>query len=346
MIKRVSLWRAASWVPLLLFAVALSICWDVQVAGESWRFAVFCDTRGSNDLNTWKTCVNTFALTAIADEIVRQQCKLAIVPGDLINGWWANGHTSYEDQFSLWKQLMAPVYDAGIPVYPVRGNHEDGPGAYPPVPPYSTNPDAHLKGAFVDAFGSTNPTNGPAKEVGLTYSFVYENALFIGLDEYVVPHRVSQTWLNAQLAADDSDFVFVYGHEPAYQVVHADCLAAYSINRQLFWNSLGARGNSVYFCGHDHFYDRAHVQDLSGNVVWQVLVGSGGAPPGSPAWSPPHADGSVVGDYHEDSGVGFMIVTVDETKARLDWLWWDSETYKTPTWVIQDSFEIRSVATP
>ena len=61
------------------------------------------------------------ALAAIAEEIVSQGCELVIVPGDLINRWWANGGTAYAYQFQLWGTIMQPVYEAGIPVYPVRG---------------------------------------------------------------------------------------------------------------------------------------------------------------------------------------------------------------------------------
>ena len=341
MIVRKSAWRNVIWAVVACGMLAASLGVGSFASDEPWRFAVFCDTRGDNDDVHGKLCVNATVVRAIAAEIVRQECTLVIFPGDLVNGWWANGGASYESQFQLWKNLMSAVYEAGIPVYPVRGNHEDGPGTeYPGKPPYRTIPDPELKAAFLSAFGDTNPSNGPAGEVGLTYSFVYENALFIGLDQYIVPHRVNQTWLEEQLAEGSWDYVFVYGHEPAYQIVHADCLAAYTRERQLFWDSIGAAGGFAYFCGHDHLYDRAHVLDLDGNVIWQLVLGSSGAPPGSSSWEPPHVDGSVVADYHEENGFGLMIVTVDTASATLDWLWWDADTFPDPTWVVADSFEV------
>ncbi|MCX5823636.1 MAG: metallophosphoesterase [Deltaproteobacteria bacterium] len=58
--------------------------------------------------------------------MVKEGAELVIFPGDLVNGWYAI-NTPYADQFATWRKAMAPAYDAGIKVYPVRGNHEDGP---------------------------------------------------------------------------------------------------------------------------------------------------------------------------------------------------------------------------
>lgn len=331
--------KLARWA-LALCVVLLVVSSAVWGEGsDPWNFGVFCDTRGNNEDTPGKSCVNQEALAAIAGKIVEAKCELVLVPGDLVNGFWANGGMGYGDQFAIWKEIMAPVYKANIQVYSVRGNHEDGTiSPYPPVPPYNTKPDPDLLAAYLSEFGITNPQNGPNGEKGLTYSFKHKNALFIGLDEYISPHRVNQTWLDEQLGSSTSQHVFVYGHEPAYQVVHPDCLAAYSRERQLFWDSLGAAGCRIYFCGHDHLYDRAHVPDLRGNVVWQVLLGSGGAPPGHP-WAPPHVDGSVTGDDHVEGGVGFAIVTVGESSAQINWWWWNSDYVPEPEWTVLDSFE-------
>ncbi len=163
----------------------------------------------------------------------------------MVNGWWANRSTSYSDQFSYWKESMNQYIikkNNTTRVYTVRGNHEDGNSDYPPKPPYSTRPDKALKASYIEAFKQYIPDNGPNEEKYLTYSFTHRNAFFVGLDEYVNPHRVNQTWLDEQLEQDHSPFVFVFGHEPAYAINHPDCLAYYSTQRRDFWNSIGKAG--------------------------------------------------------------------------------------------------------
>lgn len=203
---------AACIAAILLFAAVINCLAPAAWAEERWKFAVLCDTRGGDQNGSNKSCINDTVVKALAQAVVADGCELVIVPGDLVNGWWrnccndstgrccrngANGcsdncRISYEAQFNNWKKAMAPVYEAGIDIYAVRGNHEDGPSIYPPEYPYNTSPDQQLKSSFVKAFGSTETSNGPSGEENLTYSFTHDNALFIGLDEYVTPHKINQ----------------------------------------------------------------------------------------------------------------------------------------------------------
>jgi len=123
------------------------------------------------------------------------------------------------------------------------------------------------------------PQNGPAGEVNLTYSFTNKNALFIGLDNYVDLHKINQSWLDGQLAANTEPHIFVFAHEAAFKVFHYDCLDDSTAARNIFWNSLASAGVRIFFCGHDHFVDAALVEDNDGdpeNNIYQYLVGTGG----------------------------------------------------------------------
>lgn len=227
----------------------------VPVRGESWRFVVVGDTRGADSTNYG---VNVPIVAELATAIVNEGARFVLVPGDLVYSGGVNG------AFAMWKTTMQPVYDAGIGVYPIRGNH-----------------DLETSGYWTSAFGADLPDNGPSGEVNYTYSFNHNNAFCVGLDEYVTTHRVNQTWLNQQLAANVKPHVFVFGHEPAFKVNHTDCLDDYPTNRNTFWNSIAAAGGRTYFCGHDHLYDHARIDDGDGNTaddVHQYLVGTGGAP--------------------------------------------------------------------
>jgi 3',5'-cyclic AMP phosphodiesterase CpdA len=301
-----------------------------------WTFAVLCDTRGDNvSTNRTKSGVNEAVVNSMARDIVKEGAELVIVPGDLVNGWFYID-TPYADQFATWRQVMAPVYDAGIKVYPVRGNHENGPPdplkefPWPPDPPnYPTILTIEvLKAAYLTAFADAwIPGNGPPDEEGLTYSFVYKNAFFVGLDHYINlnpyrVYRVNQPWLDDQFRQNKQPHTFVYGHAPAFRVGHADSLASYPEERDLFWNSLGNAGVRMYFSGHDHLYNRAHIDDQAGHTIYQVLAGSGGAP--FNIWPHPPEGGyfegdKVVHDYDDQVHYGYIIVTVDGPHVTMKW---------------------------
>jgi hypothetical protein len=299
-----------------------------------WKFAVICDTRGDDKANIInKSCINEPLIKEMASDIVAQGCDLILVPGDLVNGWWMNCSTPYATQFENWKRAMGPLYEAGIEVYPVRGNHENGLDYYrgidkngrpyiaeapwPPAGPLSVLAEPALKEAFHSAFNYT-PENGPEGEIGLTYSFNHKNAFFVGLDEYVNLHKVNQNWLDGQLANNTMPHVFVFGHDPAFKVVHNDSLAYYTAERDAFWSSIVKAGARIYFCGHDHLYNRARVKDDSGNDVFQMVIGSGGAPQYS--WQPPYAEGEkLIPEYNDSSHYGYALVTIQANNVTVDW---------------------------
>ncbi len=315
------------WIQIvsLVIAIFLTSCIRGNLVPEprqeSWKFAVLCDTRGDNKNTQGKECVNSEILKKIAGDIVAENCEVVIVPGDLVNGWWANGGMSYKDEFKSWKQAMSPVYAKKIPVFTVRGNHEAGPGTeYPPKPPYDITPDEKLKKIYLEEFGETNPPNGPDLEKGLTYYFIHKNALFVAFDAYINPNRLNLDWFNGVLekrSADTTPHLFTFSHCPAFKVVHPDCLAYYEKQRNAFWNTIAANGGRFYFCGHDHMYNRASIKADDGTEVFQVVVGSCGAP--FKSWTPPYEDPNVKNCIKNEKDNGYMVVTVTGNRATGIW---------------------------
>ncbi len=331
--------RISRPIAFLIILSALLVTVTSVCAAKPWKFAVVCDTRGSDTDTPGKSCINAYILKKIAHSIVAEKCDLVIVPGDLVNGWWANGGASYEDQFLSWKKAMAPVYDSGIPVYAVRGNHENGREPdYPPRPPYDAIPNKVLKDTFVKVFGRDNPQNGPEKEKGLTFYVRHKNAFFVGFDQYVNNNKVNLDWFSDILAKEfdraKTPHIFTYGHNPAFQVNHPDCLAAYPEDRDRFWNLFGAAGGKMYFCGHDHLYNRAAIDDAGNRSVFQVLVGSCGAP--FKPWSPPYKNPRIKGKYHNEKDYGYMVVTINDNDVQADWKTWDARGDY--TWNTMDTF--------
>lgn len=163
--------------------------------------------------------------------------------------------------------------------YPMVGNHElpgAGNESYP-----GSNMD-WLRGYD---YGAVNP--GPSGCPETTYSFDYENAHFVMLNEYCdttgdtvtdgdVPDHLYD-WLVGDLSATDKTHLFVFGHEPAYpqpdadngRVRHVgDSLDGHPANRDRLWNLLRDEGVVAYICGHTHNYSAVALDG-----VWQLDAG-------------------------------------------------------------------------
>ncbi len=250
----------------LLYALAgLLLSAGPALADTSFRFAELGDTRGTNSTTD---SVNDVIVTEIRDQLLTDNVDLVMVGGDL-------AYSGTQTQLEHWATLfMDPLQQAGISVYPTRGNHDSDLAAWNAV------------------FAGTRalPANGPGGSE-VTYSVSHKTALFVAMDRLASKLAVNQAWLDPVLAANTQPHIFVMGHYPAYAVYHADCLDDNLAERNAFWDSMGTAGCRVYFCGHDHLYNHARVQDAAGNWIHQYLAGAGGAP--FYTWGGTYADPSV-----------------------------------------------------
>lgn len=309
---------------LSIFLAAAAIC----PAGQRWRFIATCDSRGDV-----LTGVNEPILREIAHEIVRQNADFLIYPGDLVYGARLAAN-SFESYLWRWVRAMKPVYDAGIPVYVCRGNHEVG-DMWDAEPNQWPNPADNYSLRWRHVFGNPDfprqilPDNGPADARYMSYSVVHKNALIVAADQYGgmnhhLAHRVDQAWLNSVLNANTRPHVFVFGHEPAFRMVHPDCLDDFPIQRDRFWHSLQAAGVRMYFCGHDHFFNQAHVDDGDGNPdndVHQFDVATAGAP--GYVWWPPYLGDNSYFDVipiHHAEAYGYVLVEIDGLDVKATWM--------------------------
>lgn len=267
----------------------------------SWKFAVVGDTHVTNNSDTIKEMIPNF---------IQDSIDLILVCGDIVEGSKALTPSELENEFEMWLTVFKPLYDKGIGVYPVRGNHEDG-----------APKDIEVWNKIFTG-SKALPQNGPSGETNLTYSFKHKNALFIGLDDYVNIHKINQTWLNQELIMNEQPHIFVFGHEAAFKVFHSDCLDDFPTERNTFWNSLTDAGVKTYFCGHDHFFDATQIDDGDGNIendIYQCLVGGGGG------WLMPkykhngeNSHYTVNPLYHREEH-GYALVEISgETKSDLD----------------------------
>ncbi|MHC4431070.1 MAG: metallophosphoesterase family protein [Planctomycetota bacterium] len=310
-------------ISAVLLAVVLSVTGS---AAESWRFVVTCDSRGPDD------GIEKRVLRELVTEIKSSAVDFVLFPGDLVSGHSAGEPVQFEEQLRVWQEEMKSLYDANIGVYICRGNHEIadawGGGSSP-------DPDDNFTTRWLDVFGNELypermlGDNGPVGETYMTYSVTHKNALVVLLDQYAgiehrAVHKINQQWLDDQLATKASQHIFIAGHEPAFRALHSDCLDNYPSERDAFWASIRDAGGRTYFCGHDHFYDHARVDDGDGetnNDIHQYIVGAAGAPPYR--WSPPYSGDNThhtVEQLYHAEGYGYILVEVDGPDANLTWM--------------------------
>ncbi|MBN1653641.1 MAG: metallophosphoesterase [Deltaproteobacteria bacterium] len=272
------------------------------VAEKRWRFAVVADTRDTEV--GFNKAVFPWLLAAILKEHEKSAIDLILVPGDLVYG-----AVNARLEIAAWIEVMRTVYDAGIAVYPVRGNHDIG-------------CDSSCWNEFFSGSRAL-PDDGPRDEKGLTYSFSHKNAFFIGFDNYF-SQKVNVNWIQGKLDANTLPHVFVFSHEPAFAAYHSDCLDDFAEERDRFWAALGGAGSRVYFCGHDHFYDHARVTDGdrdSSNDIHQFIVGTGGGPLHS--FVPPYPgdnSGMILQQVDHAEAYGYVLVEIDDVKVSLTWM--------------------------
>lgn len=273
----------------LTVLVVTALCVAFLIAGcgggttsAPWKFAVLCDSRGDEPAHGTDTGVRTATLGPIVADLMTQGMEVVVFPGDLVVGFTVSGPLSA--QLTKWRQTMAPVYNAHIPVYAVRGNHET------PIEDPTMGTDAAVIAVWRSIMTDL-PQTGPAGEEGLTYRAEHRNATFVGFDQYVgrsatfdgtkfdsaINFGMMNPWVATQISNASTPWVFAFAHEGAFIVGQSDCFANAPAERDAMIDALGPK-HGVYMCGHDHLYYRNHFPDAVGNSVLEFRSGAAGAP--------------------------------------------------------------------
>jgi hypothetical protein len=317
---------------LLIFFAGLSASFCLTVHGEPLRIVVAGDGRAEYPWGLHRSAdnqgINETVTKAISDAVLNERASILLWTGDIVNVNDANADT-LKNGLEKWRGIMEQLYSKNVKVWPVRGNHEVY--RYLEADP-DGEPIPNAAGVWRDVFSGPYalPNNGPKGQEDLSFYSIEDSALIIGLDQYEGAHRdslqrkhlVNQKWLDQVLGQNKKPFTFVYGHEAAFMAGrHSDddTLAADAFARNLFWQSLVNAG-ALYFCGHDHFYDRMCVVRTGskpGREVFQITAGTAGAPfytaaqyAGSAVWKLQRA-------AHFENVYGYILITVDGDKATI-----------------------------
>jgi hypothetical protein len=233
-------------VSALMLALVLGLAINISSASAApWSFGIISDTQwkdSSDGKNPNYVAVNV--INNLNQEFIYHGVKFVVAVGDVTQ----NGDTLGMDTTATFRQAL---YNAGIGFYPLRGNHEDAAGeaaeflrVFPqtqngvnnltPVDarvttPYYGAPPANTNSAFTVGSNFTSLEGF----TGLTYSFDYDNARFVLIDQFKTPtfpdHSVlTQTdvdWVGKQLSSrPENTHAFVFAHKHLISENHADTL--------------------------------------------------------------------------------------------------------------------------
>lgn len=295
----------------LTTAIAFSAC-AMSFGQSHFRFIVTGDDR-------WETKgaragmdengVNVAAMKTLVKAMLAEKPALLLFNGDLVGG--ATIDEAEASQLQTFMGTMKPMYDAGVKVLVVRGNHE----MHCP----------HSADVWRKTFSGpyANPAGGPAGEEGLTFALPYGNALFVGLDQFQNDKpTVNQAWLDTALAKNHATHVFAFAHKMAFKDGHhIDGMNTAPEARDRFLTSLADAGARVVFFGHDHMYD--HLVALKdgwpeSRSIHQFVVGTAGAPFVS-GTSTEASDGpwKLTHLAHVEKKLGYCVVDVDGQKVSI-----------------------------
>ena len=141
-------------------------------------------------------------------------------------------------------------------LWPTLGNHGTG-----------TADSATESGPYYDIFSL--PRNGEAGGVASVteayYSFDYGNMHFVCLNSEtdLSPDGAMMTWLEADLAANDKEWIIAFWHRPPYSrgSANSDTYGQQSALRQNAVPILERYGVDLVLTGHTHAYERSYLID-------------------------------------------------------------------------------------
>ena len=355
MFRNTSVSAAALGAGVAAALLSASVRGDVTAP---WSFGVMADTQWTGVADDGKNpnSVAVDVITQLNQQFIAQGVKLVVAVGDVTD----NGTTAALDTRAVFAQ---PLYNAGIGFFPLRGNHESSAAnatefarifpqtqnginnATPTDVLSSSNPDAAtqpnpVKSGSTFSVGSGFSSPSPNLN-GLSYSFTYNNAKFVLLDQFVptdgkasdgTTYDVNnnaiasqQTWISSTLAHPANAQAFVFGHKGLITENHTDTLLGANPNvnasaYNAFESSLQANGVKYYINGHDHMENRALVTSPDGlSSVENVVCASDSSKFYGPLTVPNDTLNREKLISQQLGTIGYYIYNVDGPRITVDY---------------------------
>lgn len=174
---------------------------------------------------------------------------LVFALGDLVSS--CDKTAECEGKLNDWRSVLGPLASK---TYPTQGNHDRTGGE---------KADVAWKKVF-----SYLPENGPDDLAKFVYSFDRENSHFVVLASDKPQENditgAQLDWLEADLAKNQKNHIFVFFHEPAYPTNSkiGESLDKNPSDRDRLWSILTKHKVRAVFSGHEHIQSRRKVAGL------------------------------------------------------------------------------------
>jgi hypothetical protein len=315
----------------LCLIAAASIA-SIGVRAEPWSFGLMSDTQ-------WKQNLDGENPGTVAAGIARQLnarfishgVKFVVQVGDLVDVYSdANGRFGYR------AQACEDLYAAGIGFFPVRGNHEAGSNAANELPVAFPQ----TLGAGPHAFGAVNFKSPMPSLAGLSYSFEYNNASFVLIDQFTRKDGgnskndtgvVGQIgWIHDVVSSRPAGtHAFVFSHKNLCGGNHADGLFGSSPAKlpdvqNAFYRACAENGVRYFASGHDHMHTRSLMASPDGLWGLEQLITSSNSykfyipfvPGNDQRYNVPPRETPI---SQELFTIGYYIFTVDGPRVTVDY---------------------------
>ncbi len=275
--------------------------YPAEESTAQFRFTVTGDPR--NELSKWQHVLNEMAEKTGGVGAFHISC------GD----YFQHGAVTTAKDFY---DRLCKTFGDDVVWYPAVGNHE--------TQDDSTDMEWLRKFYHEHLRGTVNP--GPPRGEETTYSFDYENAHFVVLNQYydgtndkcrdgdIRPPLFN--WLVEDLRKNTKPLIFVVYHEPVFPSGRGGKDWEARESRARFWKLLKDHKVVAAFCAHTHRYGRGRYGDNP--YTWEIDVGNAGR------------------QSHADAHQTFLEVIVTEEKVRFNaWQGLEGEDFR-----ITDSWDV------
>jgi len=273
---------------------------SISTHKADWRFAFISDTHIGN-------CADG-VMEAIVQNVIKNDVKVVLFCGDNINSGKSIDDSLFEAQLKEWKKKAQPLYDAGIKVLVIRGNHEAD--------------TTEAQNLWIESFGTD-----------LNKELTYRNVTFVGLDCYEEGEEiVNMTWLKNKIKENKSNIIIPFGHEAIFSsyTFHPNVLDKHISQRDELWQLFTNNNINNYFCGHSHMYNHS-TMSKDGKTLHQYVIGGGGG------WLQPKKDSGNKNKESYDISLieykaeyGYELVNVSNNTLYPEWIKIASGTVQTP----------------